>query len=261
MKKTANLFEIVALLLILFSVAACETSLGNDIAESKPVPVSVPVTASPYLGITTMVVTDQQVYELNHTPGGISTMHSPYKGPDLTIDALALSGSHLVGNGEITNGKLSIAVPPLSSTVLAKGEDLLGGFGEWSKAGAVVKILSPINEDLKDEKIGNAVVLASVVSAPPGFDKILMKWGFSGTRTSLSAEEMVYYYVDRDCKIIASEGVDLSLNYIYPAFTLELKKGWNVVCLIETYTTSGISTYSAELKNPNHAWVLLQPPS
>ena len=252
MKKTAKLLGIAAIiLLILFSMAACDTSLGNE-----PI-----VPASPYLG-DKMVFTGSQVYERNQTSYKLSTMHTPYTGADLTVKARIFSAHgyywEVIGDdGKINNGKFSITVPELTSTQLLVGDRLVGIFVDWNTPPGAIKIMSETNDDLGAEEIGNTVQLA----VAPGYDAMLMREGFSGTRTSMSGEVIYYIYVKEDCKIIADEKVIPSVDYTYAAFTLVLKKGWNAVCMKETYTVYGNSTYSAELKNPDLEWTLLQIPS
>jgi hypothetical protein len=45
--------------------------------------------------------------------------------------------------------------------------------------------------------------------------------------------------------------------YTFNPFTLRLKEGWNTVWYKQTYTTSGKSDFSMDIKNPDLKWVLV----
>lgn len=253
MKKTAKLLWIAVLLLILFSMAVCDTGL-SDTTPTVP--------ASPYLG-DYIVVSGWQAYERNNSSGRISTMHIPYKESDLNIKARVLNEYkyywEVVGNGgKITNGKFSITVPPLTDDQLLTGDHLAAFFVDWNTPPEAhhVNIVSENGDDLRDEEIGNMILL----TVEPANNVMLMREGFSGTRTSLSGEVIYHIYVKENCNIIAKERIMPSVDYTYAAFNLALKKGWNTVCMRETYTASGKSAFSAELRNPDLMWVLMEIP-
>jgi len=247
MKKTAKLFGIAVLMLLtLFSMVTCDTGVNSD-----------PVPESPYLG-DTLVVTDQQAYELNLERYKLSTMLHPYTGPNLTLATFVLVGTSweiASSPGEISNGKFSVTVPGLTEDKLVTGDALLSYLPDWHDTPAcAIKIVSEDDVDLKETKIGNLVNFF----VEPLYNKILMRQRFSGTRTSLSGETIYIFYVTENCIITANKGERASLEYTYAPLNLPLKKGWNTVCMKETYTVSGKSIYSAEVKNPDIAWAILQ---
>ena len=254
MKKTAKLFGIAGLmLLILFSMVTCDTN-----SDSAP--------KSPYLG-EALVVTDQQVYERNNLSHKVSTMHLLYKG-NLTIDAYVhdKNGWEVVSedHGKIIDGKFSITVPGLADDELVTGDALLSYLPFWYDTSAcAIDIVSDATSEtpgisLKGESIGNLVnFYLAPASPPPG--EILMREGFSGTQSSMSGEEIYYFYVNQNCTITANKGEDPILMYTFTPLNLSLKAGWNTVCMKETYTVSGNSTYSAEVRNPDIAWTIMPP--
>ena len=254
MKKTEKIPGLVVLiLLILCSVTACINDPADD-----PIPVS------PYIS-NTLIVTNQQVYERNPGSTKISTMHRLYTGEDRTINAYAMveHALQVVSNdGEIKDGKFSITVPALAEDQLSTCTALLDVFFyDWisDNAHCDIKILSGDTPIPGDEKIGSGVNFLADPYPPP--KDMLMREGISGTETSLSAEEIFYFYVNKDCTITANEGGIPALQYIFTPINLELKEGWNTVCMKETYTVFGISTYTAEVKNPDYKWVMMTLPT
>lgn len=249
MKKKAKFPVIFVLILMsLFTITTCDTSV-ND-----------PIPKSPYLG-ESFSIEGVQLCERDNYSNKLSTMHKAYTGTDRTINAYVSVDHtlHLIGDGgEIKNGKFSIEVPSLSDGQISNCNDFLEVFFSFWYSDMAKCNLKIIIENVPiagDEKIATAVNFLADPYPPP--KDMLMREGFSGTQTSLSAEEIYYIYVKYDCTITANEGGNPAVGYIYSSLDLPLKKGWNTVCMKETYTVFGISTYAAEVKNPDFEWVMM----
>ena len=255
MKISIKLLYIVCAVVVVSSMTTCV----NDI-EDDPIPVS------PYLS-SALYIIDQQVYERNVESTKISTMHQLYTGEDCMINAYAMVG-HVMqvvsDDGEVKDGKFSITVPALTDDQLSQCKDILEVFFyDWlmDNANCDIKIISGGITIPETEKIGSVVNFIAPFTFPDPPKDMLMREGISGTETSLSAEEIFYFYVKKDCTITANEGGVPTLQYIFTPINLELKKGWNTVCMKETYTVFGVSTYTAEVKNPDFEWVMMTLPT
>jgi len=154
-----------------------------------------------------------------------------------------------VGSGNIVNGILNFTVEEPDDLQLYDSVTLLwAAFNEWYG-------LSAIDIDDKDT-MGSKLMIVTSDGAIPS--EGIVRERLSGTNTSISAEYVWYLYVDRDCTITASKALydDSAYIHTFNAFNISLKKGWNTICKSETYNTGGTPTYSIQLKNPYHQWVI-----
>ncbi|MCL2705206.1 MAG: hypothetical protein FWE72_03250 [Spirochaetaceae bacterium] len=154
-----------------------------------------------------------------------------------------------VGSGNIVNGILNFTVEEPDVLKLNDSETLFWAFfNVWYG-------LKAIDIDDKNTKVNNLMIITSEGAIP---SEGIVRENLSGTKTSLTGEYVWYLYVDRDCTITASKALYNDSVYIhtYNAFNISLKKGWNTICKSETYNTGGNPTYSIQLKNPYHQWVI-----
>jgi len=227
----------------------------------------------------TLTVSGQQVWEPNDKTGYISKLFyksnsdnaiSAFavipKWADANQDAYAVNGEGNVDfdtpfvdsvTGSISKGILDLTIPaPDDSLLYLNGDDLLYYvFHDWW--GDITQSKSSsISIDPEDVR-GNRFIPMAAIDDPPGFSG-LVQMAFNGTQSSLTCSYIYYFYVDKDCTITAKRVVDQIGYNSFNAFTLNLKEGWNTVLAKQTYTDSGHSTLSLEVRNPQDMkWALM----
>ena len=254
LEKIIKLFLIIVLVavIVLLMVTCAEPSKGESYN-------------GPAFYGDTISIRDAQVWERNYTANKISQMYSKFDG-SAEIMVLDDPGFPVHSSwGSIQNGKLSIIVNKLEQDELLKWDSP----PDW----ALGLPLSSLDSNKltfkyffasiadgagwdaqidKTETKGNYILLITN-------DKknALMREDISGTNNSFSCEWVFFVYVDRACKITGASRVIESFSYTLNAFTLNLYAGWNTICLTQTYTTVGKSTFSMAVKNPDLKWVLI----
>jgi len=209
-------------------------------------------TVSAYFG-NTLSVTAEQVWVPNYNTGKISELFLKFD-DNCNVDVIVIDNTnnppfHIVGTGNIEEGKLSFSVNKLTENYLLDGDDLLFYcFNEWYGNGNIT--VNP--SDVKGNLITLVTQYDDEISMP---SEGIIKEGFYGTRTSLTGEYIYYIYVDADCTISAGEVEKTDLHYTFNSFALSLKAGWNSICKSETYTTTGDSSYSITVDNPESRWL------
>jgi hypothetical protein len=88
----------------------------------------------------------------------------------------------------------------------------------------------------------------------------LYRGNLSGTQANYTVQQVIYFYVSADVAISGTEKTSSSggETYIYRAFNLALKAGWNTV--LETRTgNSATENITLTLSNPsNLKWALME---
>jgi len=248
--------------LLIFFIAA--SAVTNCTVEP------VPSGENPYSG-NKLIIDNQQVWTRNRQAKKISQAYLKYGGNhgitvfvfvaenDLFNNENALAKP--VGSGSITNGILNI-----DQFSLKENEHLL----DWKRAGNdhFRSFFSNYwhDTDINDSTVkGNMILLEALTGNVPF--GLLDRQRIYGTETSITCEVVLYIYVNKDCTITgnASEGYIQGQYYYYTDgnLNLKLKKGINMVCRKETYTTdfSGSAVISMEIREPiqnpeNFKWVI-----
>jgi len=261
MKSNKKILGFVALATIMvFLILAC----SSDNNSSEP--------TEKYSIGATMTFSDYQVWERNYSVKKLSETHYKFKGNRNMVQGLVNKmiidedddtkysfEEELIGSGEIKDGYLNLSIPALGNDLLLKeGEDILYFFfREWYYDFNIrdytdISITPP-------ETRGNMVDFKITDN-----NDDLIRENLSGTKTSLSGEFIHYIYVDRSCTIRAGELIQpFSASFAgiepgtYVAFNLSLKEGWNALCNKQTHTTTEQSSYSWEVKHPDHKWVIV----
>jgi hypothetical protein len=224
---------------ILFGVSACgdNTDSGQTYREQTH--------------YDALIITDEQVWLRNYSTNKISQLYEQFNEKNHAIivlgeyDSETEEYSEEIGSGTINNGKLSFAVN-VPKNVLA-----------WDKFKVFFNIITEgmgWNVSI-DEEATNSTFIAIFTDDEDGY--MLTKEGVSGTTSSVSDETVFFVYVDRDCAITGESREDATVMYVFNPFTLQLKKGWNTVWYKQTYTSSGRSSFSMDIKNPDLKWVLI----
>ncbi|MDR2730812.1 MAG: hypothetical protein LBB81_07945 [Treponema sp.] len=242
---TNTLFFILTAVILLSTVTCVEPDDTDDGDTSV------------YLG-KTFNVTGEQVWMPNYNTGKISEMFLKFTG-DRDVDVIVIeltdtppyrSLQKIGSSGEIKGGFLSFSVDAMSDNDLLNSDDLLHiYFNEWYEGGD--------NIVMKPEVKGNIITLVTLYDDDTSMpSEAIIKEGFYGTRTSLTGEYIYYLYVNADCTISAGKTVKTDLKYTFNEFKLSLKAGWNTICKSETYTTTGDSSYSIKVENPEIRWLI-----
>ena len=196
-------------------------------------------------------ITGEQVYLPNYDTTKISQALIKFtdNNPLYVTIGLKNQGFFEAGSGNIKNGKIDFTVSAPEAKYLLNSDDFLDiYFDGWEKIS--------MNTDANCNVITLITSFSDEEQNEP--HEVLIREGFSGTRTSLTGEYIYYAYADRNCTITAEETVVSDLFYTYKAFEINLKKGWNTICKRETYTTSGNSSFYVEIKNPDIQWIMLE---
>jgi len=208
--------------------------------------------ASAYFG-DMLNISGEQVWKPNYNTGKISQMLL-ISDDDCDVDVVVLDNAkdppfHTVGSGKVEKGKLSFSVDKLDENYLLDGDDLLlFYFNEWYSNGNIT--VNP--PDVK----GNLITLVTKYGNDGTPSEAIIKEGFYGTRMSLTGEYIYYLYVNADCKISAGKKEITDLKYTFNKFDISLKAGWNTILKSETYTTTGDSSYSIKVDNPEIRWLM-----
>jgi hypothetical protein len=217
---------------IIFGMAGC----GNDKYSEQT-----------YYGSKELIITNEQVWLRNYSANRVSQVHEKYNEKNYGITVLSeyvFNGySEEIGSGTINGGKLSFTVD--------KPVDLL----EWDELKVFFTIAENIGwkADIDDDTVKGTFILP--VTNEDQY--VLIREGVSGTTSSISDESVYFVYFDKDCIITGESSEDEQVMYTFNPFTLKLKKGWNTIWYKQTYTTSGKSSFSMNIKNPDLKWVLI----
>jgi len=213
--------------------------------------------ASAFLG-DSLIITGEQVWVPNYNTGKISQMLSKFDG-NRDVDVIVIEYTNdsqnfniqEVGTGKVEKGKLSFNVNKLAESNLLESDDLvLHYINEWYDNNGNITVNPPTVK-------GNLISLVTQYDNDSSIpSEGIIKEGFHGTRTSLTGEYIYYIYVDDACTISAGKVVKTELQYTFNKFTLSLKPGWNTILKSETYTTTGDSSYSITVSNPEIRWLM-----
>jgi hypothetical protein len=204
-----------------------------------------------YYGSDTLNIVNEQVWLRNNSTNRVSQAYEKYneKNYDIIVlgeyDEEISEYSEEIGSGTIIGGKLSFTVNV--PQILLK----------WDK----LKILfNTITEGIGwDVTIDNDTTKGTFIEilTDDEDEYMLTREGLSGTTSSLSDETVFFIYIDTDCIITGEPKEDKKVMYTFNPFTLSLKKGWNTIWYKQTYTSSGRSDFSMDIKNPDLKWVLI----
>jgi len=256
-KNITKKFGIIALAaLIAFAMAACDTDDGGNNNDGP--------TQFPGTLIAEDLQNSRQVWEYKREWTKISDAHILFDGNrDVNVFVRMydvdskLAGEKNVGSGKIEGGILSFSIDIPDAEVLF-GWDALrsSNFFYWEdaavdpsgvKGNEFMFVTTPQNERLNLEII-------------------------TGTRELLSQELVRFIYVDKNCTMTGTKGVEGGIipggGAQTPTFfetdhtlNLSLEKGWNTVYRRQTFRTGeavdGKSLITMEIKNPlDHRWIL-----
>jgi len=233
MKTINKMFVITVIAAVnLFSITACAEEQQQQQASTVEFP---------YVG-NTLIVSGEKVWEqtVDHKISGAYAESTVTSGVSIvTLDRVK------IGTGNIINGFLSFSVSDPGAENLLAWDDLKKIFYEWTN----VTIDDPTAN-------GNVITLITDTNAK------LSKGKLYGTNTQLDMDNIMYIYVDKDCRITGdkSEGEEPGVRYWYTIDILDLsfKKGWNLLCRREYYdNTSGKDAVSMEIKQlVDFRWVI-----
>ena len=255
MKKIAKLIAAIAFSALIVSVTACSNNTDDD-------------GENPYLAKNTLTVSDQQVWKRNREATKISQAYLEYSinhGINAFV-AMPVAGEQYfgkipVGSGNIAGGKLNFVVPALDENAHLLNWDYFKDF--FSRYWKNVKVN---NESTNAEIKGNMILLESL-DAYNDPDGMLDRQGIFGTNVSLDCETILYFYVNKDCRITGEKNnFYIDGQYFFETegdLSLSFKEGWNLVWRKELYGifVSGHATIDMEIKNPirnpeNYRWVM-----
>ncbi|GBU29486.1 hypothetical protein R84B8_03053 [Treponema sp. R8-4-B8] len=240
-----KLFFILTAIITLLTVTCVDTTPDNGIDS-----------VSVYFG-DTLNISGEQVWVPNYNTGKISQMYLKFEdNRDVDVIVMKYADSpqnyafQKVGSGKVEEGKLSFSVNKLDESYLLNSDDLLMHyFNEWSGDGNITVNLSNVK--------GNLITLVTKYDDDTSMpSEGIINEGFYGTLASLTGEYVYYIYVNVDCTISAGKKENTELKYTFNKFNLSLKAGWNTICKSETYTTTGDSSYSITVDNPEIRWLM-----
>jgi hypothetical protein len=253
MKILRNTVFFILTAIILLSTVTC---VEPDEPDDKVIDNSIK-----YLPVhfNTLNVTGEQVWMPNYNTGKVSQMLLKFTG-DRDVDLIVIDyTSYLypyfktVGSGNIDKGILDFSVDMDDDDLLDSDDLLYFYFNEWYEDGDIT---------MEPEAKGNIITLVTLYNnedkETPGTIPVeaIIREGFSGTNNSFTGEYIYYLYADADCTISAGKVERTELKYTFNEFELSLKAGWNTICKSETYTTTGDSSYSIKVLNPDIRWVM-----
>jgi hypothetical protein len=202
-----------------------------------------------YYGTGALSIVNEQVWVRNYSTNRLSQAYERYDEKKYDVVVLRefvdeTDEDNVTGFGTINGGILNFTanVP----------DNLL----QWEKLKVFFNTIvegEGWDVDIDDDTVKGTFILLLTVEEPYA----LMREGLSGTSSSLSDETVFFLYVDGDCIISAGPQEDERVMYTFNPFTLGLKAGWNTVWYKQTYTSSGISSFSMDKKNPDLKWVLV----
>ena len=237
------------------------TSCPNESSDNDPF----------YSVGNTITVGNYQVWERNYETKRIREAHYEFKG-NRSVGAYSYVPVYdedgnitdyplqkIASSGNIKDGKISFSVEELEDSSLLPNSDvlLLFIFREWFQNFWTNTV--QINVD-----IGQTIAVAPLDVKGNSIQYLrtesdLLSWELlTGTSDSLSMEYVWFLYMDKACHVTADEfTIGLGLDYTFKELDLYFNQGWNMLCKKETYTTSGNSSYSFEIKKPNYKWTLV----
>jgi uncharacterized protein YceK len=232
-----NIFVLLAV--IVLAVSGCDDDI-NDMPSGEQ-------TYYEQTHYNTLAIAGEQVWMRNYSTNRISQAHEKCTDIDNIITVLSAyfsnEGYEEIGSGGINKGKLSFTVN--------KPENLL----EWDD---LKVFFTTITEgEGWDVDINDDAIMGTLIEIITDTKYLLIREGLSGTTSSISDETVFFFYVDGDCVITGGAKEDDRVNYAFNPFSLKLKAGWNTIWYKQTYTTSGISSFSMDIKNPDLKWVLI----
>jgi len=259
MKRTKEFLALSVLIIgILFLMTACPE---NTVEEPE----------GPVHFTGTLSINNEQVWMPNYNTGKLKDIFLKFTGNRDNVDVIVMlpdysSSGNIdlvsVGSGKIENGLLSLSAAALDdNNLLLESDDLFYlYFNDWYENG---------NGDIKmtpDGVKGNIITLVSLYKTPENVPlypdnppvEAIIKEGFSGTDNSLTGEYTYFIYVNNDCIITSGAVIKENIHYTFNAFSISLKKGWNIISKTETYTSSGDTIHSISVKNPNLRWVMMK---
>jgi hypothetical protein len=234
MRKKIKLFKLVPLFHIAIAALIGAAGCGGDDTKSEQT----------YYGSKKLVIANEQVWLRNNSTNRLSQAYEKFneKNHDITVLSEYVEE---IGSGSINKGKLSFTVNV--------PENLL----EWDDLKVFFNVIVE-GEGWDVEITGDAPKGTFIEILTDDEDAyMLMKEGLSGTTSSLSDEWVFFVYVDSNCEISGKSKEDTRVMYTLNPFTIKKKKGWNTVWYKQTYTTSGRSSFSMAVKNPDLKWVLI----
>ena len=237
-------FYLIAMIAIIPIIATTMTACPTGAEEDKE--------PSPHLGIITLEHTNEQVWVPNRLTGLISNLLQRFSSDrqikvsviEFLDDDDELFNLIQVGSGSIENGimNFSVSAGEMEKNLMDGNEFIARYFKDWSGASTF---------EMKPAKAkGNIITV--IADGNEG----LVREGFSGTNSSLSAEYIYYAYVDMACTITATSVTNAKYNHTFNSFRLNLQPGWNTICKKEMYTIQGHSIHSIQLKNVGFRWVM-----
>ena len=182
-----------------------------------------------------------QVYELFHE----------------SYDIIALNYEVIepIGHGSIKNGKLSLFVDEPKAGELVDWDDMKDFFVLTSELGEGWDNVSISPTGTKC----NAILISNSFTLPTLPIVALIREGFSGTGGSLIIDDVFFFYFDRNCTITGQ--LKEAPDWTFKAFSLQVYKGWNTLCMTQTFTTSGHTTVEMSIKHPDVRWVIYPTPA
>jgi hypothetical protein len=231
---------VILLAVIVLSVSGC----GNDTSD-------MPEVEQTYYGTGTLNMVNEQVWQRNYSTNRLSQAYEMYNGKRHDIIVLSEYDeetddyNQVVGSGEINNGKLNFTVKVPEN------------FLDWNDLEVFFNIIVEGEgwDVTIDKNETNGTFIGIFTNDEDQY--ALIKEGISGTTSSISDEAVYFLYVDRDCTITGESKEDERVRYTFNPFTLKLKAGWNTIWYKQTYTTSGMSSFFMDVRNPDLKWVLI----
>ncbi|MCL2215216.1 MAG: hypothetical protein FWC06_08430 [Treponema sp.] len=255
MRKTANLPALI-ILIIIFSITACDDPGGQQSVNTERA----------HKGDVLEVI-DQKVWIRNGNAIKLSQTHLPFNENRIiksVIRTYSSPNGMFIGDGNIANGFMDFSVnASIDESNLLEWDDFKYYF-------PTLTLWDDHDVDPSSVK-GNAIsLLAYPDGSIPSFSNyngMLTREKFTGTSSTITCETIFYVYVDNDCVITGnkSEGYRPGQYYYRTKgnLRLSLRKGWNMICGIETYgkNFNGSAEISLEIKDPlqnpeNYKWVI-----
>jgi len=253
MYSIKKLSAVAAAFIIVFSLAACPTPPATT-GETGD---------SPYLG-ETLSISGQPVWKYNRYATKISKVHTPYEG-NHDIGVFAYTGKNksdieYVGEGEIKNGFITFSV---------NNNDIKNSLVDWDMLCYLFDYWT-LWENTEITPSDTKLNAAAFWAYPVGEDKsngMVDRQQITGTSSTITDETILYIYAEKDCSISGgkNQGYRNGKYYYYTesSLNLSLKRGWNMICISETYGTNynGSARFSLIIRDPimnieNYKWIL-----
>jgi hypothetical protein len=233
LSETVHFVYIALAAVIVFGVSGCNNDTNSE---------------QTYYGSNTLSIVNEQVWLRNYSANRLSQAYEKsYESYDITVLSEYMLGeySEEIGFGTINGGILNFTVNV--------PENLVG----WDKLKVFFNIITEgLGWDVEiDDETTTGTFIEILTNVEDEY--VLMREGVSGTNNSISDETVFFIYVNRDCTITGESKTDEQVMYTFNPFILRLKKGWNTIWYKQTYTTSGVSAFFMDIKNPDLKWVLI----